>query len=175
MINLSILCVCEYNRQKGDQGGERTSPKHVFANPYEPFLCPILSMPFPFGYRFPKVEVGAMFSFFTKGDQARHIRPFMHRSFCPRFLIRADQQYYSKAYIIFKDIVCLALNKTEYDESCINGANHLTAEASLNQVFTKGFDALVKLINDHVEVPLHRPHTMSYMTMYDHYTNAIRK
>jgi hypothetical protein len=34
----------EMAKHKGDPGGEHTSPKHVFANPYEPFMCPILAL-----------------------------------------------------------------------------------------------------------------------------------
>jgi len=32
------------SKQKGDQTGERIKPKHVFANPYEPVLCPVLAI-----------------------------------------------------------------------------------------------------------------------------------
>jgi hypothetical protein len=36
--------VIDMSRQKADQTGEKNTPKHVFANPYSPELCPILAM-----------------------------------------------------------------------------------------------------------------------------------
>lgn len=36
--------VCDMGKHKGDQTGEKSQPKHIFANPYEPAICPILSL-----------------------------------------------------------------------------------------------------------------------------------
>jgi hypothetical protein len=37
-----------------------------------------------------------------------------------------------------------------------------------------GFAALVSLIELTSQVPMHKPHVMSYMTMYDHYIKSIK-
>lgn len=36
--------VVTMSKHKGDQTGDRTSPKHLFANPYDPFMCPVLAL-----------------------------------------------------------------------------------------------------------------------------------
>jgi hypothetical protein len=36
--------VVDMQRQKSDETGERTKPKHVFANHNSPWMCPILSL-----------------------------------------------------------------------------------------------------------------------------------
>lgn len=36
--------VIDMSKQKGDQAGERITPKHVYANPHEPALCPVLAL-----------------------------------------------------------------------------------------------------------------------------------
>lgn len=36
--------VIDFNSHKSDQTGERITPKHIFANPYEPEMCPILAL-----------------------------------------------------------------------------------------------------------------------------------
>lgn len=36
--------VVDFSLHKGDQAGERITPKHVFANPYHPEVCPILAL-----------------------------------------------------------------------------------------------------------------------------------
>jgi hypothetical protein len=34
----------KYGLQKGDQEGKTTRPKHIHANPENPFICPILAL-----------------------------------------------------------------------------------------------------------------------------------
>lgn len=36
--------VIDMTRHKADQAGDRVTPKHVFANPYNPAMCPILAL-----------------------------------------------------------------------------------------------------------------------------------
>lgn len=36
--------VVDMSRHKADQTGEKTTPKHIYANPYQPAICPILAM-----------------------------------------------------------------------------------------------------------------------------------
>lgn len=36
--------VVDLSRHKADQTGEKITPKHVFANPFEPYACPILAL-----------------------------------------------------------------------------------------------------------------------------------
>ncbi len=36
--------VIDMSKHKADQTGENTNPKHIFANPYKPEICPILAM-----------------------------------------------------------------------------------------------------------------------------------
>ncbi|TXT28995.1 MAG: hypothetical protein FD136_1915 [Chitinophagaceae bacterium] len=36
--------VVQFDKQKGDQTGESVTPKHVYANPHEPSICPLLSL-----------------------------------------------------------------------------------------------------------------------------------
>lgn len=33
-----------FPKHKGDQGGDGAEPKHIFANPYDPVVCPLLSL-----------------------------------------------------------------------------------------------------------------------------------
>jgi hypothetical protein len=66
--------VIDMSRQKADQTGEKITPKHVYANPFNPTVCPILSIAlhlFSISFR-PENEyknlvyIGAPYDVFTK-------------------------------------------------------------------------------------------------------------
>jgi hypothetical protein len=38
-----LLCECKYDDSKADKKGERVSPKNIYANPFNPMVCPHLS------------------------------------------------------------------------------------------------------------------------------------
>jgi hypothetical protein len=66
--------VIDMSRQKADQTGEKMTPKHIFANPFEPAICPILAMAlhlFSISFRpnnadKSKLFVGAAYDTFSK-------------------------------------------------------------------------------------------------------------
>jgi hypothetical protein len=132
-------------------------------------------MPIPNGFRFPRVEVEPIFIFFTKGDTSCGIRPFMHSTFKAQLLDRVDQQYYARAKVVFQLIVRLALGKDQYDKECELRANHNVSDKDLKDIFTKGYGALVAFIDQHEKTSLHKPHLLSYMTVYDHYIKIQRR
>lgn len=36
--------IVDMSKQKGDQTGERITPKHIYSNPFIPAICPILAL-----------------------------------------------------------------------------------------------------------------------------------
>jgi hypothetical protein len=131
-------------------------------------------MPMPYGFKFPRVETEAVFYYFTKGDPSLGIRPFMHSSFKARYLDRVDHQYFSKAKLVFQQVVRFALGKESYDTECELRANHNVSDTDLADIFTQGFRALVTFITESEGTNLHNPQYMSYMTIYDHYARIER-
>lgn len=124
-----------------------------------------LGRPVPRDWIMPKCNVKAICDMFRNGIAEEGIRPF--RKFHNNSLRRPDQQFYSKAEVVFNKIKSNAILNEQFsdvvNEETFNNLDH----SIWDEIFTLIFTKLIEEVSKKRKRKISRVGELSYVTFYD--------
>lgn len=155
-----------------DVVAEATTSEHIHPDGFKSWHWGgQLHRPIPETWSFPKGTLKRVIDLFITGIPSEYIRPF--RRISVKSLKRKDQQYFTRAEYIFKEIKLKSLDRHMIDNE---HRFETMSVANWDVVFEEVFGIMVAEINADRESlgkgqALSKPQAISFITFYDHLRN----